>query len=77
MDQKPQVDSTTRSGVLNGWRWEAVIDKWQGGKYAIDSITLWDPQGTRQRPYLPREGSHDTLRGAEDEIERLLRDLVG
>ncbi len=76
MDEKPKVARSTRSGEYKGWRWEAEVDKWEGGRYAIDSIIAWDQNGEPVPRYSPREASHDTLEQLDLEAEMFVRGFL-
>lgn len=70
-DEYPKCQRFVRQLEFNGTIVKAMIEKPEDGRYFIDYLDITEP-GQRPSRYTPREESHETLAGVDEEIRRLV-----
>lgn len=73
MDDRPKMHRFRRRLEVDGTVALAVVLQPEGGKYTLDYVDLTKPGHPTGR-LRPRETSHETLDGIDDELRKLIRD---
>ncbi len=76
MNEKPKPESETITGVLDGYRWTATLNRFSGKQYVVDDVFVSLPDGVRLGPRSIYQGSFDSREEAMAGVHKLVRELT-
>jgi hypothetical protein len=77
MAQHIGFDELHVQGGAGDFRWDSVVYRYDGGKYAVMAVSVFDSRGRFLRRLPFSEGTHETLEAAEIEVDRIALAMIG
>jgi hypothetical protein len=74
MDDKPEIRRFPHRMEFDGIVVDAIVLHPQGGKFALYSVAVTKPGGGTFQ-FRPREDSHETMEGIEEELRQLAKSM--